>query len=226
MRRIVCWLILLAAFLLLPSSAFGQETEPFDLKPLRELPATGPIVREWKSMPAKMQNDHMLVDLCRAEPGMCSTGALRAIELIDGARQLSETKKLAWVNGRVNSLITFTTDEDQWGVTDTGNRSERWSSALEILQSLKGDCEDYMNVKWFVLWQAGVPPSDMRLVGVLYPQFNQSHIFLSAFWRGERPEWIVLDDSNLKVALQYEVLYSLYSYEIPTHSVVAEAQAR
>jgi predicted transglutaminase-like cysteine proteinase len=230
MRRLVCLFVLLAAFLL-SSSAASAGDEPFGKAPTRDFQDSTPMIREWKSMPAKMQLDITSVALCRVD-NMCSTGAKRAIELIDEARQLSMGQRLAFVNERVNQLVEYISDERQWGPTEPNKKSERWSSPLEILESQKGDCEEFANLKWFLLFHVGVPAEDMRLVQVGYPGLPQSHLLLTVLWRQkdskghEVKDWMAFDDRTLKTIARYEVMYVLWPYEISTRSTVAAAQAR
>lgn len=56
--------------------------------------------------------------------------------------------KITFINRYANNAITYTSDIDQYGFTDF------WVTAPD---SAKGDCEDYVLTKLFMLGEAGYP---------------------------------------------------------------------
>jgi predicted transglutaminase-like cysteine proteinase len=66
-----------------------------------------------------------------------------------------------WIRQRLTArafAITPTSDEAPWGVAD------HWSPPFEILQTHRGDCEDYAIVKYVALLQAGLSHDDVKIV--------------------------------------------------------------
>jgi len=222
------WVIALLFALALVSPALGQEKDPFGLTPVKDMERFPIVVREWETMPKKLAYDAMLMDLCRYEPGMCSRSAKIALNLVERVKGLNEFERLREVDYEINRHLGYITDLEQWGPTEPSQpgkaaRSERWTSPLEVLTSGKGDCEDYANLKLFILWQAGIPLANMRLVVIEYsdPDLSEVHSVLAA--KPAMGRWFVLD-IPLRYALDYKVLYGLQPYEVPVHPMVAEAQ--
>lgn len=58
----------------------------------------------------------------------------------------------------VHSILTYTSDKDQWGVP------EKWSTAADTLASKKGDCEDGAILLYVLARLKGVPADRLYLV--------------------------------------------------------------
>lgn len=78
--------------------------------------------------------------------------------LIDRVSALSEYNKISEVNKEVNKLIKYTSDEKNNGVP------EHWATPEETMNSRKGDCEDYVILKMWLLAKAGLKLENMFIV--------------------------------------------------------------
>lgn len=106
-------------------------------------------------------------------------------------KSLSERKKLDEVNRFVNK-VRFVSDQSAWGVKDY------WARPVEFLGRNKGDCEDFVITKYFMLRKSGIPEERLYFTYVKALSLNQAHMVLSYY---ETPKSIplVLDNLNSKV---------------------------
>ena len=113
------------------------------------------------------------------------------LKLIKRIEPLSERKKLDEVNRFVNK-VRFVSDQRVWGVKDY------WAKPVEFLGRDKGDCEDFVITKYFMLRKAGVPEERLFFTYVKALKLNQAHMVLTYY---ETPKSIplVLDNLNFKV---------------------------
>lgn len=217
MQRHLVWLAVLGA-LLLPVSAHAAPDEPFGVEPVAR-PMQTAILREWKTMPQKMLRDAAVLEFCREDLFRCSPAVASLVGLIDRVKGFNFYTKLVEVDTAINQMVAHVSDLEQWGPTEESGASEVWSSPLDIAGTGKGDCDDFVNLKFFVLWQAGVPLDKMRLV-VLDYDVGQLHIVLAV---RTAKEWLLLDNSPLKKAITPGVRYALHAYDLYAPSAVATA---
>ncbi|WP_309497488.1 transglutaminase-like cysteine peptidase [Sulfurovum sp.] len=113
---------------------------------------------------------------------------LRLINKID---PLSDKEKLDKVNGFVNQ-VRFTSDQIAWG------KKDYWARPVEFLGRDKGDCEDFVITKYFMLRKSGVPEEKLFFTYVKALRLNEAHMVLSYY---ETPKSIplILDNLNFKV---------------------------
>ena len=100
--------------------------------------------------------------------------------------ETADTKtKLEKVNDFFNA-VKYGDDKDIYGISDY------WASPYEFLAKDKGDCEDYVIAKYFVLKHLGIPTSKMFLSYVKVKGATDTNMVLSYF---ETPssEPLVLD---------------------------------
>ncbi len=217
MQRHLVWLAVLGA-LLLPTPAPAAPDEPFGVEPVAR-PTQTAILREWKTMPQKLLRDAAVLEACREDSSQCSQASSTLIGLIDRVKGFNLYTKLVEVDTAVNQTVAYVPDLEQWGPTEESGASEVWSSPLDTAASGKGDCEDLVNLKFFVLWQAGMPLDQMRLV-VLDYDVGQLHIVLAV---RAAQEWLLLDNSPLKKAINPGVQYALRAYDLYAPSAMATA---
>ncbi len=113
------------------------------------------------------------------------------LTLINRIEPLNERKKLDEINSFVNQ-VRFTSDQNAWGVKDY------WAKPVEFLGRDKGDCEDFVITKYFMLRKSGVPEEKLFFTYVKALRLNQAHMVLSYY---ETPKSIplVLDNLNFKI---------------------------
>ena len=114
-----------------------------------------------------------------------------AFKLTEQITSLDERKKLDKVNSFVNR-VHFVTDQNAWGVKDY------WAGPIEFLGRDKGDCEDFVITKYFLLRKSGVAEERLFFTYVKALRLNQAHMVLTYY---ETPTSIplVLDNLNFKV---------------------------
>ncbi len=114
-----------------------------------------------------------------------------ALKLIKRIDTFSERKKLDEVNRFVNK-VRFVSDQNAWGLKDY------WARPVEFLGRNKGDCEDFVITKYFMLRKSGVPEERLFFTYVKALKLNQAHMVLSYY---ETPKSIplVLDNLNFKI---------------------------
>ena len=113
------------------------------------------------------------------------------LKLIKRIEPLSERKKLNEVNNFVNK-VRFVSDQRVWGVKDY------WAKPVEFLGRDKGDCEDFVITKYFMLRKAGVPEERLFFTYVKALRLNQAHMVLT-YYETPKSMPLVLDNLNFKV---------------------------
>ncbi|RXJ54598.1 transglutaminase-like cysteine peptidase [Candidatus Marinarcus aquaticus] len=106
--------------------------------------------------------------------------------LIKSLENQSVEKKLEKVNEFFNN-VPYSSDIKTYGVTDY------WATPFEFLARDRGDCEDYVIAKYFVLKRLGIPSSKMYLTYVRVKGYDDAHMVLTYF-PTPRSEPYVLDN--------------------------------
>lgn len=106
--------------------------------------------------------------------------------LLKELKNKSEQEKLEKVNAFFNN-VPYSRDIKTYGVTDY------WATPFEFLGRDKGDCEDYVIAKYFILKSLGVPPSKMYMTYVRVKGYDDAHMVLTYF-PSPRSEPFVLDN--------------------------------
>ena len=197
MRFILCCLVTFAA-LLLPSTAFGEEAEPFgvSVKINDDSTAKYSVVRQWKNIQLSLRTDLQHIDGCARNTVQCSPEAEALASILAKARALTGIAQLSFINRAVNQALIPTTDKEQWG------EEERWSMPLETFRTKKGDCEDYLLAKYALLLLLGASPERMRPLieqqrKKTGEDLQELHIVLAVSYESV---WHVLDSSALEVS--------------------------
>ena len=81
-------------------------------------------------------------------------------KLLLDAKGLPINDKLKRVNEFFNRHIVFGEDTEVWGQEDY------WATPMESLSKGKGDCEDYVIAKYYVLRELNIPDQQLRLIYV------------------------------------------------------------
>ena len=113
------------------------------------------------------------------------------LNLIKRIETFSEKRKLDEVNRYVN-YTRFVSDKVAWG------KKDYWAKPVEFLGGNKGDCEDFVITKYFMLRKSGVSEEKLFFTYVKAIRINQSHMVLTYY---ETPKSIplVLDNLNSKI---------------------------
>jgi predicted transglutaminase-like cysteine proteinase len=119
----------------------------------------------------------------------------------------SEWQRLHTVNKFANQVITFESDITHW------NKNDYWATPLEVLTTGKGDCEDYVILKYMTLVALGVDESKLRVMYVRAKSVDQPHMVLTYYKTPSQPP-VVLDNivSEIVPAVQRTDLKPIYSF--------------
>jgi predicted transglutaminase-like cysteine proteinase len=113
--------------------------------------------RHWNNVVQRVKSEQRFYEACDAAAAKCHSKVQRWRNAVSKMRGLTGYDLLAAANGRANRLITYADDSTHFG------RSDHWASPIESLTG-RGDCEDYVILKYFTLAELGVPEEDMRIV--------------------------------------------------------------
>ncbi|MET3116884.1 putative transglutaminase-like cysteine proteinase [Undibacterium sp. GrIS 1.8] len=134
--------------------------------------------------------------------------------LIQTNMALTTSAKLEKVNDFFNQKITYTEDQEVWGVEDY------WATPMELLSKEKGDCEDYVIAKYFTLLNMNVPENQLRLIYVKAKITNadgtsaqQAHMIL-AYYPSSSAEPLILDSlvNDIRPASRRPDLIPIFSF--------------
>lgn len=129
--------------------------------------------------------------------------------LLDSAKPLPESEKLALVNGFFNR-IPFVSDAEHWG------RQDYWATPVEMLASNGGDCEDFSIGKYFTLLALGIPIDKLKIAYVKTRDpnpINRSHVVLT-YYSSQESIPLVLDNliGDIRPASQRPDLIPVYAF--------------
>jgi len=133
--------------------------------------------------------------------------------LLQEAKDLPINDKLKRVNGFFNRHIVFGEDIDVWGQEDY------WATPMESLSKGRGDCEDYVIAKYFVLRELNIPEKQLRLIyvkahiGRVDSQVEQAHMIL-AYYPTPDEEPLILDNliTDIRPASRRPDLRPVFSF--------------
>ena len=108
--------------------------------------------------------------------------------LLDQHQQSDIHTMLQAVNRFANENVGYASDLEHWGQNDY------WATPLETLGTGKGDCEDYVILKYASLRALGVPEERLRLMYVRALSIDEPHMVLIYF---EEPDQFPLVLDNL-----------------------------
>jgi predicted transglutaminase-like cysteine proteinase len=112
-------------------------------------------------------------------------------------------KLLSSVNITINKQIKYQLDKQQYGVEDY------WASPSEVLNSGRGDCEDYAFLKRELLINLGVPKQQLKLLQVdvttnMYTpnskRATEPHMVLGYYRENSTTNPLILDNMHDRVA--------------------------
>lgn len=82
-------------------------------------------------------------------------------------RDVTLKMKMLAVDSIVDNMITYTRDLDQFGM-------DTWSPPVNILQTRKGDCDDFVTLKYFGLRHLGVPADKIHIAIIEFISNNHA----------------------------------------------------
>lgn len=126
------------------------------------------------------------------------------IRFLETVKKLPKENQIYVVNSYVNSLITYKTDKEFYGV------SEYWASPYETFIYQKGDCEDYALLKFYILNKLGF--TDLKILVVTYDySYNYIHAVLIVNHNNKN---YILDNAYKFVYMDYDATYHpIYSID-------------
>ena len=174
------------------TGAFGEEPfakGPFGKEPFN-MPAahSGAMSAKWRNLQPAIRMEARILELCRANPDMCTPAAARFLGIIEAARTREGRARVGEINRAINLAIRPENDLVRFHVPDV------WTTPLATFASGAGDCEDYAIAKYVALRQAGVAPEDLRIVIAHNPALRQDHAVTAARVDGK---WLILDNRTM-----------------------------
>ena len=126
--------------------------------------------------------------------------------LMDAGRRYPEIIKVYKVNELINKT-EYIYDAPQWGQTDY------WATPFELLETNKGDCEDFSIAKYYTLRKLGVPESKLRFIYTRSVGTDQAHMVL-AYYPTPDGAPLILDslDKNIKRSSERKDLLPVFSF--------------
>jgi predicted transglutaminase-like cysteine proteinase len=149
-------------------------------------------------------------------------------KLLKDAKDLPIADKLKRVNEFFNRKIHYATDWEVW------NQEDYWATPMESLSKGRGDCEDYVIAKYYVLRELGVPDQQLRLIyvrahfGGADSTAQEAHMVL-AYYATPESEPLVLDSqiNDIRPASRRPDLTPVFSFNAQGvySGVAGDAQA-
>lgn len=170
-----------------PVAHSDDGAEPFG-RPTSEIGASL-LSSKWEAARQSIDAEMGLIAVCRIDLAVCpSPAAIEFLAIVERARQRDGLARLGEINRAINLAIRPAADIELY------NAEDFWSSPLLTLTAGAGDCEDYAIAKFVALREAGVAPSDLRLV-ILHDARSQADHAVVAV-RIEQ-HWRILDSRRL-----------------------------
>ena len=167
-----------------PGDTAPLVTEPFNMPAAH----SGAMPAKWRGLQPALQMEARILDLCRANPEVCTPAATRFLGIVEAARGRDGRARIGEINRAINLAIRPEDDLVRFHVPDV------WATPLATFASGAGDCEDYAIAKYVALRQAGIAPEDLRIVIVHNPALRQDHAVAAARVDGE---WLILDNRTM-----------------------------
>ncbi|MEK6659699.1 MAG: transglutaminase-like cysteine peptidase [Campylobacterota bacterium] len=127
-------------------------------------------------------------------------------ELLVSLKDKNDLEKLEAVNDFFNE-VRYASDEKVYGQKDY------WATPWEFLGRDRGDCEDYVISKYFILKHLGVDYKKLYFTYVRSTKFSEPHMVLTYF-ETPKSEPLILDNNNRKIfpASQRTDLTPIYNF--------------
>ena len=138
----------------------------------------GSLAKQWKRVVSRVRSEEPLYEACDRKLSKCHAKVRAWRRSIKQMGDLNGWNLLAAVNGKVNQLVRYADDIKQFG------RIDHWASPIESLVG-RGDCEDYVILKYFSLVELGVSEDDMRVVVVKDNKRRIGHAVLAVKLAGK-----------------------------------------
>ncbi len=129
-------------------------------------------IKNWESAQIRLTLERKKTSNCLAHPDTCAQSVRKWQKKIVAWRKLNAGEQIAAVNRFANRTIRYTDDRK------TFKKSDYWATPLQSLRG-RGDCEDYVLLKYESLLALGFAKNDLRIVVVMDQRKNLAHAVLS-----------------------------------------------
>lgn len=116
-------------------------------------------------------------------------------EIINKLKNRPDRIKLNYVNTKINK-IKSASDRKLY------NKNDYWATPYEFIGKNRGDCEDYVIAKYYILKELDVDPHKMKFLYVIYKNRkgkNTSHMvlaYLTKIYPKSREDYLILDNNH------------------------------
>ena len=192
-----------------------KSAEPFGVFAFRL--SGGGLWEIWLAVQRKLDDERVQLALCDGDRERCvSPAALRFLAIVDNAKAREGRARLGEINRAINLAIHPMSDLAQYGEIDV------WSSPLLTFTTGSGDCEDYAIAKFVALYQAGIPPEDLRIVIMHDTIRGEDHAVAAARLDGR---WLTLDNRRMAMVEDAHIRNYRPLYVIDQYGVMQYADA-
>lgn len=129
-------------------------------------------IANWDNVQGRLQKERKLASRCLTQTEACPETLRDWQSKIVQWRDLAVSEQVAAVNRFANGAIRYTDDRK------TFKKSDYWATPMQSLRG-RGDCEDYVLLKYESLLALGFAKQDMRIVVVMDQRKNIAHAVLS-----------------------------------------------
>ncbi|WP_068088914.1 transglutaminase-like cysteine peptidase [Polycladidibacter stylochi] len=154
--------------------------------------------RRWQEIQRRQYKtlEYTRVSLQQPTAGKLMPLPAPARKLTDKLREMPRGWQLAAINKRVNQMILYESDQKVWGIEDY------WAAPREVLQTLRGDCEDYAILKYWLLVHLGFDRDKMQVVAVYDRKLKEFHAILQVTFNGAQ---YILDNRSQRLRRREDV---------------------
>jgi predicted transglutaminase-like cysteine proteinase len=188
----------LVALALFHTSARADSSLPFGLS--TRIVADGAVADRWRVLRTSLRLEHEQLARCARAPELCTREQVIFRSLVAVVTN-DQVNGWRFANKQINQLILPVDNHVRFGVPNI------WATPLMTLTDLKGDCKDYVILKYAVLLAAGVPDRDLSILIVRDTLKREDHAVLAV---RRHDIWYVLDNRTLRILddLTAEVRYT------------------
>lgn len=162
-------------------------------------------IANWQNAKLRLEKERKENAQCLTQPQTCSQSIRDWQQKIATWSDLSDFEQITAVNRFANRVIRYTEDSKNF------QKSDYWATPAQSLRGGRGDCEDYVLLKYETLLSLGFAKQDLRIVVVTDQRKNIGHAVLSV---KTAKGTFILDNQNQRVLRHdsirhYAPLYSI-----------------
>ncbi len=158
---------------------------------------------QWESLVSRINSESDIYERCSVSAVNCPPKLRQWRELIKSLKGLPAKVQLARLNKSINQMVTYAEDEEIFGQEDY------WATPREFFNG-RGDCEDYVAVKFWSLLELGFSNDQLRFAIVMDRKRKIMHAVVTVETGGKNYVLDSLFDDPVeqKYVLKYAPVFS------------------